>query len=690
MYYIYTPLGHGLYVLYIDTDDYAKALKQGVVPGAYVRLMFIGEGESGKSSLLDGLMNNPFRDTNSTALVDTRSVSYQWIQSANAYDAWKPHTEKDEVMMLASQSHEFVKGRVQSKQTSKVKLFDVSKKSLYYLKEVVSDSRFAEEASEIQAMVFEEIISHALQQEHTNKNPDVVLNIWDCGGQPVFLDIISAFLTSRTMFLLLFDASLNLDKMYKEMWRHGGKSYVGREQNVTHRQLMMQWMQLIYTSLVAKEEVFQSQQSEACSAPAILPEYPKSMIIGTHGDKIKSQKAKSVLQSIRSTCNDAAFSELIVDMMIVDNTTAGRGMREDPGYKRIRENIHKFAQSLVVPTPIAWGAFRKAMEKAAATSPILTYGQSCIIAEQCGISKDTVPSVLHFYHQLGAMLHYSTIPSLANTIITKPKWLVEQLQKLLMPDWYQERPPHLSRMWKWLEKRGVLVEEFYQEIWGDCRLEGGPQALADLLDHFDLAKKIYQCPRDMQQYKGIKYFMPCMLKVRPPKVIRQPLGGIREASTLHIVFNMGYVPPGFFVRVVARMTSNKKYTPLLDLEEVVYRDSITFQYNEIDRITITESFQSVSVRICRVSMRKFYNSRFVDSCVSLHSDLLCICKEALVWLPSIDFDLAFECTCSKKGPRHFALLEGDSHQQSQLSCRYGRDFKLSSHHKCWLPSLQVY
>ena len=677
--------------MHIYTEDYAKALKQGVVPAAYVRLMFIGEGGSGKSSLLDGLMNNPFRDPDSTALVDTRSVSYQWIQSANAHDAWKPHTEKDEVMMLAAQSHEFVKGRVQSKQTSKVKLFDMTGKSLDHLKEVVSDSRFAEKASEIQASVFEEIINQAIQQQHTNKNPDVVLNVWDCGGQPVFLDIISAFLTSRTMFLLLFDASLNLDGMYKEIWRHGGKSFLGREQNVTRRQLMMQWMQLIHTSLVAKDEVSQyCQQSEASSARVILPEYPKSMIIGTRGDKISRQEAKSVLQSLKSTCDDAAFNKLIVDMMIVDNTTAGRGVREDPGYKCIREHIHKFAKSLTIPTPIAWGAFRKAMQKAAATSPILTYGQSCIIAEQCGIPKDTVPSVLHFYHQLGAMMHYSTIPSLANTIITEPKWLVVQLQKLLMPDWYQKRPPHLSCMWKWFEKRGVLVEEFYQEIWGDCGLEGGPQALADLLDHFDLAKKISQCPKDMQPCKGIKYFMPCMLKVRPPKIIRQPLGGIREATTLHIVFKMGYVPPGFFVRVVARMTSDKRYTPLLDLEEVVYRDSITFQYNEIDRVSISESFESVSVSICRVSMRKCYNSRFVDSCVSLRSDLLSMCKEVLVWLPSIEFDLAFECNCPEKAPRHFVLLEDDSHQQSQLFCKYGGEFKLSSLHKCWLPSLQVY
>ena len=351
-------------------------------------------------------------------------------------------------------------------------------------------------------------------------------------------------------------------------------------------------------------------------------------------------------------------------MMVVDNTTSGRGELEDPGYKQIRSKIHDFAQSLMVPTPLAWGAFRRAMQKAAAKNPVLTYDQSCMIAEQCGIPNDTVPSVLHFYHQLGAMLHYSTIHSLANTVITEPKWLIEQLQKLLMPDWYCKRPMHLSRMWKWLEERGVLMEEFYQEIWWDCGLKGGAQSLADLLEHFDLAKKISQCPSDMQQYKGMKYFMPCMLKAQPKcsegvqsqNVSVQQLA-VRKTSTLHVVFKMGYVPPGFFVRVVARMTGNEQYIPLLN--KVVYRDSITFQYNRIDRVTITESFQSIQIKVRRVSMRTSSCNSFADSCVSLRKELFEMCQEVLHWLPSVEFDFAFMCTCSDEQTEHFAILKPD-------------------------------
>ena len=40
---------------------------------------------------------------------------------------------------------------------------------------------------------------------------EVLLHLWDCGGQLVFLDVLPAFLSSRTMFLLMFDASKGLD-----------------------------------------------------------------------------------------------------------------------------------------------------------------------------------------------------------------------------------------------------------------------------------------------------------------------------------------------------------------------------------------------------------------------------------------------------------------------------------------------
>ena len=101
----------------------------------------------------------------------------------------------------------------------------------------------------------------------------------------------------------------------------------------------------------------------------------------------------------------------------------------------------------------------------------------------------------------------------------------------------------------------------------------------------------------MQQYKGIKYFMPCMLKVRPPERLANHLRA-SETQVHFTLYSTWACPTWFFIQVVARMTRDKRYTLLLDLEEQVYCDSITFQYNEIDRVSISESFESVGIIIC--------------------------------------------------------------------------------------------
>ena len=646
--------------------------------------MFLGAGGSGKSSLIDGLMNIPLKEAESTALSDTRTVTYQWVTEADAEeDCWKQYSSSDEKKSIAIKCHHIVKRRSSviteslggmESSPDAVNVFNPSIEANRYLKEASNNPEYAKKVSEEKDVTYEEIIEAAeiinlsmcdefeepynysplsltrKKQENSFKSeaPGVVMHVWDCGGQPMFLDVLAAFLTPRTMFVLLFDSSIDLQSMYKEKWHHKGKVIEGREQFVTHHQLMVQWLQLIHSSLVAKGEGLPLPQSQKNAGS--LPEYPRAMLVGSRLDLISPEVTESVKGMLESMCSSAAFGDLVVDKLIVDNTKAGKGKEgEDPGYKQIRKNIHEFAESLHVPTPLAWVAFRQVLQNVSKDDPVLTYSQVSIIAESCSIPKDVVPSVLHFYHQLGALLHYINIPSLANTVIVEPQWLINQLRLLLMPAWFGHRPQHLQRIWNWLEDKGVLVQELYQGIWKDCGLEGGPQAIVDLLDHFDLAKEISQYPTDMEFYEGKKYFVPCMLKARPkgaPAGIPLLDDAIRQAATLHVIFNMGYVPPGFFVRLVAQMTKEKDFTPLL--EGVVYRDSITFRCNEIDYLTIKESLESIEIRFSRRALRRKHNIHFAKACVSLRQRLFQMCSDVLHWLPSIKVEIALKSPCSDK------------------------------------------
>ena len=682
---------------------YNEALNEGAVPTAYVRLMFLGAGGSGKSSLLDGLMNIPLQQAESTALADTRTVSYKWIAADSTEEAWKPHTNDDEKRNLAAKAHQLQERELldDRKDSSIIaeRTFCLPRNTVSSLQsdEHKADPNAVSKLLEFKKEHYEELIRLIKQEKLFSQyrnlvkpTSEVVMHIWDCGGQPVFLDIISAFLTSRTMFLLLFDGSVDLSSMYQEKWHHKGIAIPGREQNITHLQLMKQWLQLIHSSLLAKVNVNDPEDAstnQATASPNVLPKCPRAMLIGTRRDKITSEKAKAVVDELNTACCGAAFGDIVVDKLIVDNTKAGKGKDgEDPKYKQIRNNVHKFAESLIVPTPLAWLAFRQVLQKADLKHPILSYSEVCIVAKECGIREEVVPSVLHFYHQLGSLLHYANIPSLANTIIVKPQWLINQLRKLLMPEWYLQRPQHLKRLWKLLEEMGILTEEMYQEIWNDCGLVGGGQALMDLLEHFDLAKRIDVYPREMGFYKGIKYFVPCMVKVRPEGVNIQEATSrpIRQAATLYVSFNTGYTPPGFFIRLIARITNHKGYTPLLNRQ--VYRDSITFNCNELDRLIISESLQTLNLNYFRVVQRKENYILFADSCCSLFNELIQLCRAICDnWMPSIEVLFKFECALSENVSRHFILLDTNSHQESPLCCEHDHKCTLSRYHKYWLP-----
>ena len=104
----------GIYNYFNAAADYKEALKSGVVPAPYARVMFLGVGGSGKSSVLDGLMNKKRRTAESTALADTLNIRYHWVEAADAAEeAWKLVQEEDELEELASLSRKVLASKTE-------------------------------------------------------------------------------------------------------------------------------------------------------------------------------------------------------------------------------------------------------------------------------------------------------------------------------------------------------------------------------------------------------------------------------------------------------------------------------------------------------------------------------------------------------------------------------------------------
>ena len=343
----------------------------------------VGPGGVGKSSLLRGLMNQRLlRDAESTILADTKTVKPQfWAKAGESADSyWAEITDQDDINELAglfqlvlaklhpakavSLSEFNPQGyKPQSVQTIRdeyvssfkdnevqsvlrqVAVHSMSTDKAVSLSEfnpqgykpqsvqTISDEYVSSIKDNEVESVLRQVAEHAtrlfLPTSHSeNVHSEVLMHVWDCGGQPVFLDVLPAFLTSRTMFLLFFDARRNLLDKCSSLSYRAGRLVSKSEQNFTTLQLLTQWMANIHAMYIRKDTI-EDPYLEASTTPSegkrldtqgrktqtsdhphdhkgpqtagnqhsfgeiIIPKFPRIIPVGTHGDEVQKKKKKN-------------------------------------------------------------------------------------------------------------------------------------------------------------------------------------------------------------------------------------------------------------------------------------------------------------------------------------------------------------------------------------------------------------
>ena len=375
--------------------DYKKALDEGQVLVAYARIMFVGTGGVGKSSLLHGLMNKKLPAVaNSTQVADLLAVKPQNLKAVgDESNPWVEVTDDDEINELVglvllvsnvakglTQSSRFV----QLMQGAAAALTDSSRfvQLVQGAAAVLIASRlrsnksnvceeYRQQVGRVKNEVVREVLSRAI--ELAQKNPhaqapelEVLMRVWDCGGQSVYLDIVSAFLTPKTLTMLLYDAREDLHNRCVSLSHRNGVVTQSQQQNSSYLDVLMQWMAAIYEMSTDKKS-------------GSIPEYPRIITIGTHGDDPKvSANKESIVSKVSAECEGKAFTHIIGKGFIVNNKSAGGGSNEDPTFKEIRKEVLDFAtqSSVKIATPVTWVLFRKVLEEVAKTQPVLTYDEA--------------------------------------------------------------------------------------------------------------------------------------------------------------------------------------------------------------------------------------------------------------------------------------------------------------------------
>lgn len=537
-------------------------------------------------------------------------------------------------------------------------------------------SMFLEQGSKFRQKIKQSVIGMLKEQGGldfcTDCDNEVLINIWDCGGQFVFREILPAFLAQKVAYLLIYDASKDLDEVYKEPGTYPGCYAEGNT-----FQHLQKWMAAIHAH-----------------STLLLPSaslYPRMLVIGTHGDALKTDEGsyevakQKIISEIKTYFKGKRFADLVLAHFIVDNTTGGDGYeQEDPSFELIRCQVEDYAkQSLTISTPISWVLFRRVFQATIteADIPVVSMSLAKEIATECKIDEDTLSQVLVFYHQVGLLLHYASVPILNDVVIADPQWLVNSLSLLFtLPSSTEQE--ELASLWTQLHEKGVLEKALYESIWCNCGID--PQGLVNLLEYFLLAAPIKHGAKKL--FSDSAYFVPSLLDSWASEEDSSSFEeAVEVAAPLFLVFNTEYVPPGFFIRLAAAFSGVDGVEIMFD--SGIYRNRITFAIGEADELTMVENLESIKITLARYfNYHDTGDLQFSQACQNAkHSLLACCLTITQQWMPGVKTITAFQCEkpqCSDKPPHY---IHFDNTIKSCLRCSHSKiRTQPSQSQKLWL------
>ena len=555
-------------------DAYKRALAGGAMDVAYSRVLFLGTAGVGKTSFKRSLMKLPWEpNTTSTVVSDiskVRPFTHEWHTLKE--DQWRVISYEDEIEELA--------GLILAVYKKELEDFD----DIAYAHEENSESMLETHSNII--VEVDKIISDAFSYIDKNSTlplkPQPFLHFWDCGGQPPFLEILPVFLTSRTLFFLIFNADKDLKSNWKSVINIEGEKIDQEEVYMTTLDYMLSWMANIHGHLMTYDE-----EGGFC-------EFPRIYCIGTHGDHVKGRKLE-IKKELEQHYQNKDFRALIEDTVIVDNTSSGKGEAEDPSLQALREAVVKFTQeSLKKETPLSWILFRKVIQVLSKKYNVISLEDACIIGAASKIPVEDIQHALMFYHELGVLLFYPQIDGMNDMIFINPNYIVDALGELF-PLREDSDGGRYCKEWKLFHEYGILVQPLYVKLWGKYK-DISSEIFIKVLVHFRIAVEV---KTDKYSPPFKQYFMPLILKSAQvsSSSMTLPSDSI-QAAPLHITFNSGFVPPGFFTRFVVVLTNKME----LWFKKGVHRNRVTFRYQDsnstsIEHIIVTDSHDVIQINV---------------------------------------------------------------------------------------------
>ena len=374
--------------------------------------------------------------------------------------------------------------------------------------------------------------------------------LWDFAGQSVYYAIHPLFLTSRAMYLLVYDLSQNPCEIAKPVVKQGVyKKFEDSFGKKTHLGYLDFWMSSI-ASLAC-----QNEREPIGSNSEVLPEkLPPVLLVCTHADRpYDGGDPKTLARELFGSLQTKPYKKHLHDVFVVDNTKSGLES-ECREVVRLRNEVLAIAKELPQmkeAIPIKWLKFEKelrAMSKEGHKWISLETATN-IASEKCNVvDSEEFKTLLNFLHDKRILIHFDDTRELNELVVLDPQWLIDVFKKVITVKPYDRQSKKFTELWCKLENKGILDEKLLEQVWGPLFDDRATcERLLQIMGKFSLL-----CPWPSSDSPcGKQYLVPAMLKTYPPEDIMKLVEvASKTIPPLFLKFESGQVPPGLFPRLV--------------------------------------------------------------------------------------------------------------------------------------------
>ncbi|XP_044178339.1 uncharacterized protein LOC122960303 [Acropora millepora] len=381
---------------------------------------------------------------------------------------------------------------------------------------------------------------------------DIYSVLWDFAGQSVYYETHQLFLTSRAIYLLVYDLSRDPMESAEPVKKQGVFEKI-EDKSCTNTNLdyLAYWM----TSVSSQSSRIENHDLCSVSTSTVLPKtLPPVFLVCTHSDQPFGGKDPSELAlNVYGFLKTKSYGkQLFHDVFKVDNTKSGM-QNECPEVKRLRECILAVAMELTQTEeniPIKWLKYEKALQG------VLDEGHKWITIEHakriasevCQIHDDQeFKTVLHFLHDQRILIHFDDT-ELNKLVVLDPQWLIDVIKAVITVQRYDQEERGLNDMWLKLEREGILEEKLLHHAWSQIVEEHHTfEGLIAIMQKFSLL-----CSWPSSNELGNKeYLVPSMLRWYPPQEITKSISSASLPS-LFVKFKSGQVPSNLFPRLAVQ------------------------------------------------------------------------------------------------------------------------------------------